>query len=78
MFAHESVQAALDLKAQKMVPMHWGVFSLGRNPWYESIDNAVKSAEEHGVALDVPKMGERYADGFVGQEWWADKSLRRE
>lgn len=78
MFAHESVQAALDLKAQKMVPMHWGVFSLGRNPWYESIDNAVKSAKAHGVALDVPKMGERYADGFVGEEWWTDKSLRRE
>ncbi len=78
MFAHESVQAALDLKAQKMVPMHWGVFSLGRNPWYESIDNAVKSAKEHGLAFDVPKMGERYADGFVGEEWWTDKSLRRE
>lgn len=78
MFAHQSVQATMDLKAQKMVPMHWGVFSLGRNPWYESIDNAVKSAKEHGLAFDVPKMGERYADGFVGEEWWTDKSLRRE
>ncbi|WP_416191847.1 MBL fold metallo-hydrolase [Neisseria sp. CCUG12390] len=78
MFAHQSVQAVLDLKAEKMVPMHWGVFSLGRNPWYESIDNAVKSAKEHGLPIDVPKMGEKYTDGFTGGEWWTDRALRRE
>ena len=78
MFAHQSVQATLDLNAKKMVPMHWGVFSLGRNPWYESIDNAVKSAKEYNLPIDVPKMGEKYADGFVNDNWWEDKSLRRE
>ncbi|MBE9579488.1 MBL fold metallo-hydrolase [Moraxella sp. K1664] len=77
MFAHQSVRASLDLNAKKMVPMHWGVFSLGRNPWYESIDNAVKSAKEHNLAIDVPKMGEKYTDGFVNDNWWENKALRR-
>ncbi|SSY70315.1 hypothetical protein [Alysiella crassa] len=78
MFAHQSVQAALDLNAKKIVPMHWGVFSLGRNQWYQSIDNAVKSAKEPGLSIDVPKMGEKYADGFVNDNWWEAKNLRRE
>lgn len=77
MFAHQSVQASLDLNAKKMVPIHWGVFSLGRNPWYESIDNAVKSANEHNLAIDIPKMGEKYQDGFENNAWWQDESLRQ-
>ncbi|UYZ77766.1 hypothetical protein LP123_11465 [Moraxella bovis] len=54
------------------------MFSLGRNPWYESIDNAVKSAKELDLLIDAPKMGEKYADGFVGENWWEDRALRRE
>lgn len=78
MFAHDSVQASLDLNAKRMVPMHWGVFSLGRNPWYTSIETAVATAQDKGVAIDVPKMGEKYTDGFTGDVWWTDTSLRRE
>ncbi|MDD0823044.1 MBL fold metallo-hydrolase [Mannheimia sp. AT1] len=77
MFAHQSVQASLDLNAKKMVPIHWGVFSLGRNPWYESIDNAVKSANEHNLAIDILKMGEKYQDGFENNAWWQDEALRQ-
>ncbi|WGE85553.1 MBL fold metallo-hydrolase [Actinobacillus equuli] len=60
MFPEQAVQAAQDLKAKRMLPIHWGVFSLGRNPWYQSIDTSVKTAAEKGVVLDVPKMGEKY------------------
>lgn len=77
MFAHQAVQAALDLNTRRMVPIHWGVFSLGRNPWYESIDSAVADAERHQIPIDVPKMGEKYQDGFVGGDWWRDTALRR-
>lgn len=77
MFVHQSIQAVLDLNAERMVPIHWGVFSLGRNPWYESIDRAVKGAEEKRIAMDVPRMGEKYTDGFVGEKWWQNPALRR-
>lgn len=77
MFAHEAVQAVLDLQAEKMVPIHWGVFSLGRNPWYESIDNAYAGAKRHRIAIDVPKMGEKYTEHFAGDEWWQHPDLRQ-
>ena len=53
------------------------MFSLGRNPWYESIDNAIKSAKEHNLVIEKQKMGEKYSDDFVGEEWRTGKSLRR-
>lgn len=78
MFPEQSVQAAQDLNAAKMVPMHWGVFALGRNPWYQSIDTAVKTAEEKGIPIDVPKMGEKYRpESFRNDGWWQAQNLRR-
>lgn len=77
MFPEQAVQAVEDLNAKKMIPMHWGVFSLGRNPWYQSIDTAVATAHAKNIPIDVPKMGEKYDDNFDNDEWWMDKSLRR-
>ncbi|PSJ80364.1 hypothetical protein [Neisseria iguanae] len=68
-YVRRSISAgSIGFEGVKDGAMHWGVFSLGRNPWYESINNAVKSAREHSLVLDVPKMGEKYADGFIGKE----------
>ncbi|SUT87509.1 Zn-dependent hydrolase [Actinobacillus ureae] len=78
MFSEQAVQAAQDLNAKRMLPIHWGVFSLGRNPWYQSIDTSVKTAAEKGVILDVPKMGEKYQpEHFQNNQWWQAPELRR-
>ncbi|MCQ9630235.1 MBL fold metallo-hydrolase [Actinobacillus suis] len=78
MFPEQAIQAAQDLKAKRMLPIHWGVFSLGRNPWYQSIDTSVKTAAEKGVILDVPKMGEKYQpEHFQNNQWWQALELRR-
>lgn len=77
MFTKQSVQAALDLNAKKMIPIHWGVFSLGRNSWYQSIDTAITEASSHNLAIDVPKMGEKYQAGFTNDDWWKAPELRR-
>lgn len=77
LFVHQSIQAVQDLNAKKIVPIHWGVFSLGRNAWYESIDRAVSGANEKQIPIDVPKMGEKYQAGFHNDFWWQAPSLRR-
>lgn len=77
MFTKQSVQAALDLNAKKMLPIHWGVFSLGRNSWYQSIDTAIAEASSHNLAIDVPKMGEKYQASFTNDDWWKAPELRR-
>ena len=54
-----------------MVPIHWGVFSLGRNHWDENIKRAHAEAERKGVPMDAPKMGEKYQpEGYRTQQWW--------
>ena len=73
LFPEQAVQGAIDLKAARMVPMHWGVFSLGRNPWDENIKRADAEAERKGLPMDAPKMGEKYQpQGYRTQKWWLD------
>lgn len=79
MFAHQSVQAAIDLRAQSMIPIHWGVFSLGRNAWNVGIKQAHTAAQTHHLRLDIPKMGEKYqAAQFKNDDWWNNPALLRD
>ncbi|KGQ70008.1 multidrug transporter [Chelonobacter oris] len=76
MFPEQAVQAALDLGAARMLPIHWGVFSLGRNPWNESIKRTNAAAQRAGLPLDVPKMGEKYQPHrFQNDHWWQNPAL---
>ncbi|MBK9760704.1 MAG: hypothetical protein IPO90_12210 [Flavobacteriales bacterium] len=38
MFPEETAQAALDVRATVLMPIHWGKFALGLHPWKESIE----------------------------------------
>ena len=70
-FPEQAVQAAKDLNAQRMIPIHWGVFSLGRNPWDQSIKLAHSEALSQNLALDMPKMGDKYTpDTHQADNWW--------
>lgn len=73
MFPEQAVQATIDVGAKRMLPIHWGVFSLGRNPWDESIKRAWITAQQKGVVMDVPKMGEKYTPETHRQENWWEK-----
>ena len=71
MFPEEAVQATQDVNARIMLPIHWGVFNLGRNPWDENIRRAAAAATTKGVRMDMPKMGEKYTPDTHRQEnWW--------
>ena len=73
MFPEEAVQAAQDINAHIMLPIHWGVFSLGRNPWDESIKRAHAASERSGVRMHVPQMGEKYQpDNYASTPWWLE------
>jgi L-ascorbate metabolism protein UlaG (beta-lactamase superfamily) len=45
----EAVQAFLELRAQKLVPMHYGTFRLGYEPLHEPPERLRLSARAHGV-----------------------------
>ncbi|EMF84272.1 beta-lactamase family protein [Leptospira weilii serovar Topaz str. LT2116] len=68
----KAVQAHLDLKAKRMLPIHWGTFNLAIHHWDEPILRTVKSAKQYQIDLVTPKPGEVVVGGttFVSEAWW--------
>ncbi len=72
MTPEETVQAALDLKANKLLPVHWGKFSLSIHSWDEPIIRIKKEAERRNFKLLHPMIGEKIdldADQNFSS-WW--------
>lgn len=72
MMPEETVQAAVDLKAKLLLPVHWGKFKLGMHPWNEPIKRILKKARELNLAIVSPQIGEPLIlnNSFRGTNWW--------
>lgn len=72
MLPEQSLQAHIDLKGKRMMPIHNGTFSLALHSWKDPFDQISKLSEQHNVALLTPKMGEALT--INGREetlsWW--------
>jgi L-ascorbate metabolism protein UlaG (beta-lactamase superfamily) len=72
MMPEEVVQAAEDLKAKRVFPVHWSKFSLSMHPWDEPITRVYNEAKRKGVNLVHPLIGEALElDQIVkSTAWW--------
>lgn len=72
MMPEEVVQAALDLKAASLMPVHWGKFSLSLHDWDEPIKRVVNEATRKNVTLLHPMIGEAVNINRPGKQatWW--------
>jgi len=72
MFPEDTVQAAIDLKAKVLMPVHWGKFSLAMHPWNEPIKRVVAAASVKTFPLVTPKLGETVLlnGNFPSEKWW--------
>lgn len=72
MTPEEAVSAHVDVGGGLLVPVHWGTFDLGPHGWAEPVDRARKDAAARGVALAVPRPGERVdvASPPELDPWW--------
>jgi L-ascorbate metabolism protein UlaG (beta-lactamase superfamily) len=72
MMPEQTVQAALDLQAKMVLPVHWGKFSLSLHPWDEPIHRIVSKAKELNVKLTTPKIGEPiiFDEEYPQESWW--------
>jgi N-acyl-phosphatidylethanolamine-hydrolysing phospholipase D len=52
----EAVQAFEDLRADLLVPMHWGTFDMNREPFREPPDRLLKAALQRGIEERVAVM----------------------
>jgi len=58
MMPEETVQAGLDLRARKILPVHWAKFSLSLNDWDDSIKRVTTEASKKNMPLIHPMIGE--------------------
>jgi L-ascorbate metabolism protein UlaG (beta-lactamase superfamily) len=72
MLPEQTVQAAIDLKAKNLMPVHWGKFALSLHAWDEPIQRVTKEANRLAVPLVHPMIGELFdLDQFAPTaEWW--------
>jgi L-ascorbate metabolism protein UlaG (beta-lactamase superfamily) len=73
MMPEELIVAAEDLKAKKIIPIHWAKFALGQHDWDEPIIRVVAEAKKKNVDLLHPMIGEEVDLKNTSQkfsEWW--------
>jgi L-ascorbate metabolism protein UlaG (beta-lactamase superfamily) len=63
----EALQAFLDLRADVMIPMHYGTFRLGREPMDEPLPRLLRAAVRAGISHSISALAE-------GESWVAEKS----
>jgi len=68
----EPAQAAVDLRARLLQPVHWAKFSEANHPWNEPIKTLLPAAEKLGMPVNVPRIGEPYTLGDPPRKlvWW--------
>lgn len=74
MMPEESVQAAIDVQAKVMMPIHWGAFTLSVHSWIEPVERASEEAQRLGVSMTTPEIGEPIIlnERYPEKEWWLD------
>lgn len=72
MMPSETLLAFNELNASRLLPIHWGMFELAFHTWYDPIVRLQSLADEAGIALLTPKIGETF-DVTVqrsSDRWW--------
>lgn len=64
----EALRGFLDLRAEVMIPMHYGTFRLGREPMDEPLPRLMRAVEQAGVSERVVALAE-------GESWMANTAV---
>jgi L-ascorbate metabolism protein UlaG (beta-lactamase superfamily) len=75
MMPEETAQAAVDVQAKLMMPIHWGAFTLALHSWTDPIERVTKKAAELNMPLIAPKIGQPIHVGLPApllEEWWVN------
>lgn len=74
MMPEETAQAAVDVQAKVMMPIHWGAFTLALHDWNDPALRVSKKAKELGMPVTIPKIGESILLDSVevfDEKWWS-------
>lgn len=69
----ETAQAGVDVKAKRIIPIHWAGFKLALHEWTDPIIRVTKKAEALNLPVITPKIGEEIIvndSTKVYEKWW--------
>lgn len=75
MMPEEVADAAVALRAKRLLPVHWGKFVLALHPWNEPIERLNTAAKGKSFSLLTPMIGEAIAplsDNKYDRVWWKE------
>ena len=72
MFPGQTVQAAIDVGARRMMPIHWGAFSLAMHDWDEPVHRSIPLAIERGLPVLTPLIGQVFEADTETELWWEE------
>lgn len=81
MMPEQSAQAAVDIRAKVLLPIHWAKFDLSTHVWKEPVQRIAKAVDEQNktltkagntpMTLATPMIGETFTlDNLPTSEWW--------
>lgn len=70
MFPAQTIQAVLDVKSKRFVPVHWAAYPLSVHGWDESVRESAKIAAEKNVPMVTPIMGQVFDAQTQTEKWW--------
>ena len=71
MYPEESVKAALDARANKIMAVHWAGFALAQHHWKDPIERFLDKAKEKEVTVSRPQIGELFSvQSEHSNNWW--------
>ncbi len=71
MFPEESVKAALEAGAKKVMPVHWGGFNLSyHHAWFEPVESFIHHCKHMELEYLVPEIGRVFKHGHEHNDYW--------
>ena len=57
-----------------LLPVHWGLFNLGRHGWTEPVERTLAAAERMGCAVVTPRPGVPvlFDEPVASARWWPE------
>ena len=73
MMPEESAQAGMDVRANAIMPIHWGAFTLALHSWTDPVERILIAAEKLNLNVVTPIIGEPiFVDNLelYKTKWW--------
>jgi len=74
MFPEQTAQAALDIRAKHMMPIHWGAIKLAPHSWSEPVERVIAAAKKLNLPVIIPRIGEpitlQKTIDYSQDAWW--------